>query len=360
MHRCLRHGLVAAVLMVGATAQTDVVVPPGYEQTDAGTLTEVAGFNQRFRQQIVIRAAVLGLLSGRSITDLAFRRDGQHLGALGGGSADLVVVMSERSSDPSFVSPSFAANHGSNSVQVLAGRVAVPASPALSHRNGASWTSPHAVTIPLATPWLYGGRHLCIELVGAPVAGAASRFWPVDAALHLSDAQVTPVGAACDSRLRLAASRSTLVPGGTVRFVSAAPAGSSGAVMLGMPPALPGIDLGFLNAPGCRLFVMPAVSVGVTHTRPVRGTYGDSAMRVTLPAASTLLGGAIGAQLFNFGNQVTPSGIATSHALELRLASVGPPYDVVQVRTGPLGLGVSRDEGEVVATTVPVLRLSAQ
>lgn len=356
------HVLVLSLLPAWVTplAAQSVIVPPGYEQVDAGTLTEVAGFTQRFRQQILIRAGVAAALAGHSITELTFRRDGQHGGALTGGSADIVVTLSESSRDPSQASPDFARNHGASVQQVFAGRISIPASPALSHRNAATWSAPDVVSLPLTTPWPYAGGHLCVDLSGSPVPGAASGFWPVDAELQTTDATVTYLGTACDPRLRLRASRATLVPGGTVRFVSSGPPGSPGAVMIGMPPQVPGIDLGFVNAPGCELSVFPAVAVGVSHSNPVRGSYGDAALRLTLPASSSLLSSAFGSQLLNYGNPTTASGIATSTALALQLASTPPRFDVVQVRTGPLGVGVTRTEGEVIAAVAPVLRLSAR
>lgn len=350
----------ASTLAIAVAAQRTVVVPAGFDQIDAPTLAEVAGFNQRFRQQLLIRAGVLAPLSGLGLSEAAFRRDGQHGGVLSGGATDLVVTVSETTRDPSRAARDFNGNHGANPAVVFAGRVSIPNSPALSHRNAATWQAPDVVRVPFAQLWPYGSAHVCLEVVGTPVAGATSRFWPVDAALYTTNAAATPVGTACDPRLRVAASRASLVPGGTVRFLSAAPPGSPAAVMIGLPPQLPGIDLGFLNAPGCKLLVYPATAVGVVHTNPVRGSYGDATLRLTLPGTTSLLGGALGAQLLNYGNPSTPSSIATSAALWLQLAASAPPYDVVQVRSGPLAAGVTRAEGEVIATVVPVMQLTAR
>jgi hypothetical protein len=359
MHASSSSFLITALASV-VSAQQALTVPSINTAQDAETLCEVAGLTQRFRQQILVRSSLLDTAVGREIVALTFRRDGQYNRALGSGSAELEVTLSRPTLDPAFTQPAFAANVGTVSTQVFAGRVALPSSPALVHRNAATWTPPHAVAIPFARPYTYAGGTLCIDLTGEPVAGAGARFWPIDAVLTHHSGQVLSVGSACDPRLQAHGSRATLVPAGTVRLLSAGPASSLGIAMLGSPPQLPGLDLGFLNAPGCKLYLSPLVSLPATYSQPTRGTYGDINLKLSLPASAALVGGAFGTQWVNYPNPTTPSRLATSMGLHLQIAGTLLTYDVVQVRTGPLAAGVVRTEGEVIANVAPVFQLTLQ
>ncbi|HLU40397.1 MAG TPA: hypothetical protein VK081_13510, partial [Planctomycetota bacterium] len=255
--------LLLGLFTIGVCAQQAVVVPPEAAAVDAATLTDLAGFHRRFVQQVVVRSS---LLSGfREFTALAVRRDGQFDRPLTGGRASLQVTLAPALTSPDRVAAVFAANRGPATV-VFDGEVVIPDSPALPHRNAATWSSPHAVEIQFSTPFVHAGGDLCIELRGEPVAGAASPWWPIDCALYPHDAQVTPIGQSCDPLLVASASRASLQPGGSAwLFATGAPTSAAVAV-LGAEARIPGMSLTPIGAPGCHLYVEPMAMLATTFT----------------------------------------------------------------------------------------------
>lgn len=251
----------------------------------------------------------------------------------------------------------FAENHGSDRAEVFRGRVQVPAAPLLSHRDGATWSLPHAVEVPLA-PFPYSGGSLCIDLDGAALPGVSSGWWRADFELLLHDAGVLSVGAGCDPRSRAAVSRSTLLPGGSVDLLCSGPAGAVGVLALDASTTPPGIDLGFMGAPGCRVLVLPALMLGGVFGASRPGTYGDIDLVLRLPATGSLLGRGMAVQWVVYPSPVNAARLTTTNALELQVSSLPSRLPGVLVRSGPRSAtDPAPASGRVLPHVMPVLRL---
>jgi hypothetical protein len=143
-------------------------------------------------------------------------------------------------------------------------------------------------------------------------------------------------------------------------FATGAPS-AAGVLLVGDDARLPGIPLTALGAPGCHAYVQPLLAVGTFFSAPGRRAAGDAAVRLDLPSSANLLGATLGVQWACCPSLATPSGLATSGALRLRLATVLPPLDAAQVRSGPLpGAEPWPAFGDVTPNRFPVLRLTGR
>jgi len=294
----LRASLLFLPVLVGSLAsQTQTItVPAALATTDGAGLLEAAGFTRAMRQQFLIGPSHLVAARGRELVALRFRRDGHPVEHVPG-SLNLTVRLSASTSlDARRPEASFVGNHRSPPVLVFQGPLSVPRSPRLRDRNAATWASPDAVTIPFATPFLYLGGTLCVELEGVPVSGATSSWWSIDAEQFQTRGAVASIGQGCGetaSRVTRMASADarTLVPGSTARFLAFGPPNGM-AIMFFATQLVGPIDLGFLGAPGCNLYVLPVGSVAASLRNPVAQRPGAATLAVQLPGEAHLVGAA--------------------------------------------------------------------
>jgi hypothetical protein len=355
MHRSLTQ-LGSLSLCAGALAQS-ITVPAPFVDTDGVGLGGLPGVTQRYRQQVIYGGTHLVALHGQVVNDLRFRRDGYFTRQLTGGRAELAIDMSTTARAASHASPVFADNHGVDLTAVFAGTIDIPNSPALSHRNEATWVAPHALTIPLSRGLLYVGGQLVVDVRGTPDPTAPSTWWPIDVHTELIAGSVAPVGVPCDPRNFLSVAREQLVLGSSVRVVSGGPpAGQSLLALAAL--RLPPIDLGFLGFPGCTLQVPLELTIA-TNLRAWRdGTHGFANHVLHLPLLPNLVGSALSVQALTvtIGQTFVPI-LATSRALDLVLAGQLPTLDAATVRSGLLRPNDPWPNSGLVSTTrVPVTR----
>lgn len=357
----MHYNLLVPLLVAVSGAAQAVVVPPTRAMSDATGGGGIAGLSQRFRMQVLIESTALTSLVQRDLTAIALRRDGQYLTAMTGGLTDVVVRLSTAPGAIKDASPVFATNHGVDVREVFRGRVTVPPAPALSHRDGATWSTPHAIEVPFTLPFRYAGGTLCIDVEGSPVTGASSPWWRVDFELFTHDAHAVSVGSGCDPRSSAHASRATLLPGGSVDLLASGPRGAAGVLVLGTNVLSPGINLAFLGAPGCTVRVLPGLTLSGVFVAGRPPEYGDIDMNVQLPASNALLGGTLAVQWIVFPNPINAGRLSTTNALELHLASLPPSLPGVLVRSGPLSATQPMPTtGRVFPQLMPVVRLSYQ
>jgi hypothetical protein len=349
----------AATGMRSVTAQ-DVVVPPTCTATDGTGGGAIPGFNERFRLQTLLDARDLTQLTSRSISGLSFRRDGQDLRAMTGGQCSMVIRLSTAPSAPGGIQPFFAANHGSNALEVFNGAVTIPSSPALSHRDAAGWLPQHSVHVTFDRPFAYVGGPLCIDIEAAPVVGATSPWWRADYDISLHDGSAVAISAPCDPRANAFVAANTLVPAGAIRLTGTGPTDSVAMTMLGVTRLSAPVDLTFLGAPGCTLDITPMLTLGSTHSHLAAHGYGVAALEIPLPGTPQIAGAALFAQWASTpGSGNRP--LTTSEAIELRIATLPLPARNTMVRTGPLApTQPIPASGRVYPHMAPVICLRAQ
>jgi len=317
---------------------------------------EVAGFTRTMRQQFLLGPSHLSGARGMELVALRFRRDG-HVVEHNPGAAQVVVRLSASSAlDPARPDPRFDANHHVPPVTVFQGVVTLPRSPALAHRDAATWATPDAITIPFARPFRYSGGALCIEIEGAPVVGSESTWWSIDAE-QAPGGTVTTIGSACGpvaQRVARVASADprTLRPGSTARFLAFAEPNSLAMMCVAVEQIGP-IDLGFLRAPGCALYVLPVASVAavVRPTTPQRPGIGSVPLQ--LPGDVVLLGGSILTQWAHVDGMGT---LTTTNALQCSLAAMPSDLDASTVVALANG-STSPQTGRTDVGTMPVVQI---
>lgn len=349
-----------ALLVSVVGAQSTAVVPANFTASDAPTLGGVAGFTRKQRQQIVLAASELGALRGHAITRVEFRRDGQYSKALQGGHADLVVRLASTPRTLDGLDTTFAANLGGSPAVVVQATVALPASPALAHRNEPTWATPYAVGIPFSLPFTYTTDNLVVDIEGANDLAQSTPWWPVDYVPDLIAGNVLSVGSACGIGSDLGVAREQLVLGGTARFVAGGPPSSLSALMLAAA-RVPPIDLAFLGAPGCRLHVLPVTTLSAGASAGERGSPGTANHELHLPGIAPLAGASFATQALSVWSDTGGVHLATSAALEVALAGAfstlpGATIDSVFVAPNEPFPAV----GRVRRTRMPVVRLSYQ
>lgn len=191
----------------------------------------------------------------------------------------------------------------------------------MANRNEPTWDAAYTVRIPLPQAYHHGGGRLCVEIEGAPVTGAASRFWPVDADRRFAVGQTTSVDIGCHRwAVASATAGDALAPGGTLRLVGQGDPGCIAVLALGSLRAS-GIDLAFLGALAT-MYSSPAEGPGIVN------------LAVHLPAELALAGVRLGAQWLSFPSAANPARLTTSNAMLLQLASTVPAPSSAVVRTG--------------------------
>ncbi|MEZ5963851.1 MAG: hypothetical protein R3F56_08410 [Planctomycetota bacterium] len=354
--------LVALSLMVGPLVAQPAVVPAAAASRDGSTNCSLAGFVGRHRQQTLIGSDLLRQMVGRSITDIAVRRDGSAP-ALSVGAALLTVRIGPTPfADVESLSSRFDDNLGPAGRVVFSGMVQLPAAPSLPNRNAATWMTPDAVSIPFAAPYACGAGTLCVQIDGEPVVGSESAWWPVDAEWDGIRGRRIIIGDGCGSAAANASHTATvsereLRPDSTARLQHLAESGAlTVAAIAGSELSNP-IELSMLGAPGCWLHLVPDVTLPLSvRGDPLGRGIGSAHLPLRLPNAPASLGAAFYVQWFD----ATARGIAASNALRLEIASSALGLQAAMVTSRREDTGPLPGEGRIEMGVMPVLRFGLQ
>lgn len=234
--------VLALAISSSIIAQQTLVVPSGFDLQAGNTRASILGLARSGRQQIVIEDSHLLPLVGKSITAIEFRR-AKGTDALVGGSSSLTMSLSQSSHAPTDANAVFASNRASAPSVVFSGAVVVPNSPANPGPN-VPWSVDNVIRVPLQSPYLYMGGHLCIDIDGTWQDGVSTAWWPVDAVCQVFDSSVVDMGPGTGPHCNPSGGWSTVDPGelcagGEVRM--SASGGNPALVMglLGRPAAVP-------------------------------------------------------------------------------------------------------------------------
>lgn len=364
-----------AVLLSCPLATAQVVVPASYRTSDARSLGWFPGAPRHLRQQILVGAAHLTKLRGKTIHELWLRRDASDPVALQGGAVDVRVWLSTSTSlDPARPSARFDANHGRDRALVLQGRVPVPNSPAPGPGYD-PWAPANVVRLVLARPFRYGGGTLSIDWVGAAAPGKAFRFWPLDYHDEAVAGVVRRTGTSCTrvpfgSPYTADADARSLVPGATALFTAVARPRTTGYLLLGtrLLAGAQGISLAPFGAPACRLYVDPAATLTTSFGPALeQGAPAHGVVRVSLPGNPTLLGASVVAQwavtewrAYPPSGWTNRAGLTTSNLVQATLAARSAQLDLATVTRSVTRPPVLPVEGTVRVGRGPVLRLVAR
>lgn len=347
-----------ALMQVPALAQGTVTIPPDAIGRDGGGVGSLAGATAPRRQQFLLGASLLTGMRGRTITRLAFRRDGQ-LVELAAGLADLTLRLDQQTVvDPWRASTSFAANLGVAATVAFAGRVSLPSSPRPNSRDGVGFGPNETVTIDLARPFIYLGGTLCIDIEGAPVGTATSRAWPLDIDRDGVRGRLTTNGSSCVATpeavtRHASADPSALRPGATARFVGFGHASQPAGLLLAPTPLSVPVDLTFLGSPGCTLGLLPAVELWTSTAANRRGPLSAANVYLTVPHETRFASAILYAQwLF-----IQDGRIRTTETLAAELAGAMASIDGAMVTSLPRA---GEHSGEVVVSAVPAIQITWQ
>jgi len=257
-HSCVFSLAALSAAALTAQAPQHVVVPAPYATNDAVSFQWIAGASRDVRQQTLIAQTHLTGLVGHALLAIELRRTAANQVYLGG-TADLTVSLSISPIDPLSCSSQFAANVGPNPVQVFAGSVTLPTSPAVTGPTVA-WTQDNIVRIPFQVPFAYMGGTLCVDVVGHPVSGQNANWWMADAEFEDLATTATDLGGGCgiyggpQKQWSYVAKR-TLVAGGHSLFFAYGPPWSIGIAAFGdgTPTGVPLSMLGLPSPAGCDL-----------------------------------------------------------------------------------------------------------
>jgi hypothetical protein len=341
-----------------ACAQTFTVVPAAYATTDANSYEWLAGASAPLRQQTLVGASHLQALVGHTLTALEFRRTAVNE-TYTGGAAHLTVTLSSTPRTALTTSATFAANVGPQPVQVFAGTVTLPTSPATAGPGtSVAWTPQNTVRIAFTTPFVYPGGTLLVDIEGQPIPGQQAQWWMTDAVFEDIAGTVTEISPGCcvtggpQTDWSWVAKRS-LVLGGTAQCRAYGPIGSVGFAVFGAPT--PPVPLGALGLPAasasCVLGVWPIDVVMVAPFEPVWPSFpfGDAEVRVTIPNHPGLLGASMATQWFE------PSQMVSSNTLLWTIAPSAPVQNLTLVEGHP-----AEAEGTVSVHLAQVLRFESQ
>ena len=347
----------ATALGAATLAQSTHVVPAGYATTDAVSYLWIAGASRDVRQQTLVGASHLTPLVGRDIAALELRRTAANE-TYQGGTAQLTVTLSTSPNTPLSCSQAFAANTGSNCLQVFSGTVTLPTSPPVAGPVVA-WTPANTVRIAFQTPFTYLGGTLCVDVVGHPVAGQNANWWMADAEFEDIIGATLEIGPGCGAyggpqhRWSHVAQRS-LLPGAYARFWAYGPQNSVGLAAFGASgPAIPLPLLG-LPSPGCSLYLssLDAAMLAVFEPQPsplLAAAGGVAEVRIKIPSNPAALGFTLTTQWLEW------SQLAVSNAIEWTIASAIPTFDMAVVEGHPSEL-----TGEVAVHLAHVMRFEFQ
>jgi len=304
----------AALATAIAHAQSPqfTVIPASYATADAPGQLWIPGASRPLRQQQILGSSLLQGLVGQTLTALEFRRNAQA-DAFQAGALTLTVTLSTTAAGPLSASSTFANNLGAAPVQVFASQLQLPASPATTTPG---WTGSNVVRIPFATPFVYQGGNLCIDIVGAPVAGQAAGWWPCDADQSLVTSTVVDLGGGCGAyggptHQWSAAVPRTLVPGGEGSFFAFGPLGSFGIVAFGaeFPAGWP-LAMVLPAAPmNCTLFLSQPIALSLAFFQDNAPADPRADFTFAIPNTPTITGATLTTQWVEWTQQVSSNAL---------------------------------------------------
>lgn len=339
-------------------AQAHVTVPAGLDAYDGTGLLTLPGVGGAGRLQAIYGSSMLGALSARLLTSVELRRDAGRY-ALTGGEVRLHVSLGEIASlDPISASAAFDVNLGSRGTAVFDGIVSLPASPSPAQRQAAAWSASEAIAMPFTVAVAYSGAGALVMQIDGQPGQQPTDFWAIDAETGGFAGSVSYLGRACGPlATRVVRTGDVghpwLRPGSTARFLNLAPAGSASVMLLGASALGQGVDLGPFGAPGCELWVDPAVvvpsavrSVSGPHVPAVANTH------IQLPADAGVLGASLYAQWVN----VHGMSFSTTNALRAQVSGVFPSLAATTITAA----GMAPPTGDVQTGRAVVARFGLQ
>lgn len=351
--------LSALLALCAATplAAQAVVVPASHSTAEGGGALWAPGLAVPLRQQILVDAAHLPGLAGRSLTGLQLRRN-DHQRSFAAGRVHWSVTLSTATRDSRSASTLFADNRGADAVQVFQGTVTVPASPAPTAAT-VPWTADNTVAITFTTPFIYRGGTLCIELAGAADPNAAVDSWPIDAAWDPVSGSIVDVGRGCGAYHGgqwAFVEADTLVAGGTARFSAFGTPHGPAFFVIGTGAFANVIPLGGLGAPeDCYGHVLGIVGyVSTTFTGPVFPSApaqgGMAVVQLPLPAQSWMLGAQFSSQWLDLAQPPFVASNAHLWTVAARWSGLGMATVMAREDQG------TASKGEVLPGLAPVIR----
>ncbi|MFO1052309.1 MAG: hypothetical protein U1F36_08860 [Planctomycetota bacterium] len=323
------HRLALCLLCSPAFSQSLAVVPSSLTSTEGSETRLVPGISGLQRQQILIDAAQTSSLQGRSIRAILFRRDGDHPDALQSASANIVVRIGSANRSAANAAADFATNLQSPT-EVFRGTVIAPASPAPG--GPIDWSASNVIRIDFANPWTVPTGTIGIEIEALDDAAAD---WPIDATSDVMQGVVDSFGAACGARASWVRTASvapdSLVIGRGSTFTLVGDSGAPAWFLVGLGLRTQPLDLSWIGASGCWLYVDPIVALPGTSTSPgeIPPVFGSfSNFQVHWPADTALLGATLGTQWVELQGA---HGLATSNALSCTLSSSPPSLGLVNL-----------------------------
>jgi hypothetical protein len=351
--------LLLTTLTGALAAQTFTVVPAAYAGADAISYEWLAGASRDLRQQTLIGQSHLQPLLGRTITAFEFRRTAADE-VYQPGTANWTVRMSISPHSPLTASSNYADNPGPSPVLVYQGPVSLPLSPPAADPNVA-WSASNVVRVVLQTPFVYQGGTLCVDVIGAPIAGQNANWWMADAEFEDLAGTAVDLGNGCgiyggpQHRWANVATRS-LLPGAYARFFAYGTPGGLALAAFGQPNPIgvPLSALGFPSGAGCDLHLSTVDTILVEIFEPQAAPFpvpagGIAEVRLKLPIDPVILGFTMTTQWLDW------SQMATSQAIVWSVAGAVPTLDMALLEGHPQELG-----GELSVHLAPVIRFEHQ
>lgn len=338
--------LVAAYIAAPIAAQGLHVVPQSAAAAEGNAMRAFPGIGVGDRLQIIVDAAELQPLVGRTLNGLALRRDTSFDGALLNASGQVVVRIGVAATGPDRAQRDFAGNLPAPT-EVFRGQIDAPATgPA---PIAPSWDQADTVRVQFATGYAYAGGPLCVEIESLAAAGA---WWPVDAVSDAAIGSVASIGVACGPRAGFGATAGVdpagLVVGRSATFEFVGAPNAPAWLLVGFGMLSHPLDLGFVGAPGCQLHVDIVAQLPATVSAAIPGFGASGLVNVDLhlPADANLLGGRLAVEWL----ELSPA-LVTSNALACQIASIPPQLGMAVVASR------SGETPDVRAVGVPVLGL---
>jgi hypothetical protein len=320
---------------LGAQTPQYQVVPAAYTNNDAVSFEWIAGASQPLRQQTLVGQSHLALLNSHSITAIELRRTAVDE-IYQGGTMSLTVTLSTSPHTPLTCDNQWAGNVGPDALQVFAGQVTLPTSPAVTAgpQSPVAWTASNTLRIAFQQPFPYGGGTLCVDVIGTPVAGQTADWWMADAEFEDIKGTTVQIGTGCGAyggplgEWSHVAKRS-LVPGARARFWAyGVPNGFAIAAFGAASPAPIPLTAFGIPAPGCNCHVQPGLILAtmvvpyVPEVHPLLVNQATAEVLVPLPADPSWFGLQLTTQWFDLMQ------FATSNAITWTVASAMPTLDM--------------------------------
>lgn len=314
--------LAAIAFAANCAAQTELVLPSGYDRAWGRLSSAALGSNESRTQMIFVAPFAPGtVVTGISMRPTTGTVDRAAFTAV------VEIRVSSTAAVPGSLSPTYASNAGNDEVIVLPQQtVSIPAMPA---NRGTGTYADFVFTTPFVFG-LNGNPNICVDFVVYSRSAGAS--WSTDRAFAATAGRAVNHGSA-NCGVGTPGSSSTAGVGGTytdgstiTMSATGLPANGIAALAIGVDQKelFPGVplpfDLSFVGlAPGCELLVNPLEIIGV----PINGS-GAASFALTLNGFSQF---GFGAQ---YGYLITPT-VINPFGLEMienRAIWVGPEVAV--------------------------------